>query len=138
MSAEHNRRLVERWVEEAVNGRNLAVLDEIVAEDMVNHEDVSGLPGRAGFRATMERMQEMLPDQRMEPIDIIATDDTVVVRLYWIGTPRDQMMGRPVNGATFKVTHHHTFRVKDGKLAEHWANRDDLGMWRQLGYALTM
>jgi predicted SnoaL-like aldol condensation-catalyzing enzyme len=27
----------------------------------------------------------------------------------------------------------HWFRVVDGKLAEHWAVRDDLGMLRQLG-----
>jgi predicted ester cyclase len=27
----------------------------------------------------------------------------------------------------------HMFRVTDGKISEHWAVRDDLGMMQQLG-----
>jgi predicted SnoaL-like aldol condensation-catalyzing enzyme len=27
---------------------------------------------------------------------------------------------------------HHTFRLVNGKVAEHWANRDDLGFLRQV------
>jgi len=27
----------------------------------------------------------------------------------------------------------HMFRLRDGKIAEHWAVRDDLGMMQQLG-----
>jgi len=32
------------------------------------------------------------------------------------------------------VTQSHWFRVDDGKIIEHWANRDDLGMAKQLGW----
>ncbi len=28
----------------------------------------------------------------------------------------------------------HGFRIEDGQITEHWANRDDLGMARQLGW----
>lgn len=28
--------------------------------------------------------------------------------------------------------HHHTFRLVDGRIAEHWANCDDLGVLRRL------
>ena len=31
------------------------------------------------------------------------------------------------------VRHVHLYRVADGKIAEHWAVRDDLGMLLQLG-----
>jgi hypothetical protein len=40
----------------------------------------------------------------------------------------------PPRGRTFTVTQTHWFRMKDGKVAEHWANRDDLGMGQQLGW----
>ncbi|MFD4431387.1 ester cyclase [Nocardia sp. NPDC058497] len=40
----------------------------------------------------------------------------------------------PATGKTFAMTESHWFRMRDGKIFEHWANRDDLGMARQLGW----
>jgi predicted ester cyclase len=40
----------------------------------------------------------------------------------------------PPRGRRFAVTQTHWFRVSDGKVAEHWANRDDLAMGEQLGW----
>jgi hypothetical protein len=40
----------------------------------------------------------------------------------------------PPRGRRFAVTQTHWFRMRDGKVAEHWANRDDLGMGQQLGW----
>ena len=40
----------------------------------------------------------------------------------------------PPTNKTFTMTQSHWFRIEDGKIIEHWANRDDLGMARQLGW----
>jgi predicted ester cyclase len=40
----------------------------------------------------------------------------------------------PPTNRTFAMTQSHWFRIEDGKIIEHWANRDDLGMARQLGW----
>ena len=37
-------------------------------------------------------------------------------------------------GKTFAATQSHWFRLADGKIIEHWANRDDLAMAQQLGW----
>jgi hypothetical protein len=37
-------------------------------------------------------------------------------------------------GRTCAVTQSHWFRIEDGKIIEHWANRDDLGMAKQLAW----
>jgi hypothetical protein len=43
------------------------------------------------------------------------------------------LVGVQPTGRTFEVQHIHMYRVLDGKIAEHFANRDDVGMMRQLG-----
>ncbi|MFI6996469.1 ester cyclase [Nocardia sp. NPDC050175] len=40
----------------------------------------------------------------------------------------------PPTGKTFAVTQSHWLRIVDGKVIEHWANRDDLGQAMQLGW----
>jgi predicted ester cyclase len=40
----------------------------------------------------------------------------------------------PPTGKTFAMTQSHWFKMKDGVIIEHWANRDDLGTARQLGW----
>ena len=40
----------------------------------------------------------------------------------------------PPTGKTFAMTQSHWFRMKDGVIIEHWADRDDLGTAKQLGW----
>jgi predicted ester cyclase len=40
----------------------------------------------------------------------------------------------PPTGRPFRATQSHWFRLEDGLIREHWANRDDLGMAKQLGW----
>jgi predicted ester cyclase len=40
----------------------------------------------------------------------------------------------PPTGKTFAITQSHWFRIEDGRIIEHWANRDDMGMAKQLGW----
>jgi len=40
----------------------------------------------------------------------------------------------PPTGRTFSATQSHWFRISGSMIVEHWANRDDLGMARQLGW----
>jgi predicted ester cyclase len=40
----------------------------------------------------------------------------------------------PPTNKTVAMTQSHWFRIEDGTIIEHWANRDDLGMARQAGW----
>ena len=82
------------------------------------------------------------PDWKMEILDIVAEGETVIVRCRVSGTHKG-VASRPVNGGflmkaqptgkRFEVQHIHWYRLRHGKITDHFTNRDDLGMTQQLG-----
>ena len=73
-------------------------------------------------------------DMDYEVEDVFGEGDRVVLRVTLHATHAREFMGRPATGRRFSMSQTHIFRVEDGKVAEHWANRDDAGMMRQLGF----
>ncbi|MGM9473784.1 ester cyclase [Pseudarthrobacter sp. YS3] len=66
--------------------------------------------------------------------DQIAQGDKVVTRLTATGRHERDLPGPlPATGAELRETAVAIHRVADGKIAEHWSNRDDLGLMQQLG-----
>jgi SnoaL-like polyketide cyclase len=82
------------------------------------------------------------PDAKLTTLNSVAEGEWVVVRCTYSGTHRGtsrfpidggMLVGVQPTGRTFEVQHIHMYRVLDGEIAEHFANRDDVGMMRQLG-----
>ncbi|MDP9457844.1 MAG: ester cyclase [Actinomycetota bacterium] len=134
MSAEENKAVIRRLFEEVYNGQNMDVLDELVAEDVVNHSAVAEHQrGIEGFKHVMEWGYALSPDARYELLNIIAEGDMVACRVRVGGTMQGEMFGVPPTGRGFSAEHVHWHRVEGGKLVERWAVRDDLGTLIQLG-----
>ena len=68
-------------------------------------------------------------------IEAIASEgDVVAARVLTEGTDLGKLNGVvPPTGKHFSARQSHWFRVEAGKLAEHWATRDDLTVMLQLG-----
>jgi predicted ester cyclase len=47
------------------------------------------------------------------------------------------LVGVEPTGRHFEVQHIHMLRIGGGKIVDHYANRDDLGMMQQLGLLPT-
>jgi predicted ester cyclase len=101
--------------------------------------------GREGIRRGIEDILATFPDWHMEIIELIARGDSVVARFTVSGTHRG--VGKlPMNGGMlvgvqptekhFSVEHIHWMRLRNGKIVEHTATRNDIGMMRQLGLLL--
>ncbi len=89
MSAEKNKAVILRLFEEVYNGHDLDVLDELVAEDVVNHSATDEHKhGLEGFRHVMEWGAALMPDGRYELLDTIAEGDMVACRVRVSGTMR--------------------------------------------------
>ncbi len=134
MSAEDNKTLIRRLVDEVYNEGNLDVVDELVAPDVFNHAAVpEHQHGIAGFRHLIEWVREFSSDVHYDIDDIIAEGDKVAVRMTQSGTHTGTVRGIPPTGKSFSAEYVHWFRLADGKVAELWALTDHLSRLQQLG-----
>jgi predicted ester cyclase len=135
MSAEENKALVRRFYEE-VDAGNLAAMDDLVAEDYVNHHPPP-FPGLSGGREGLKQAFQIFWDAtpgRHEIEDQIADGDKVVTRLTAHGRHEGALPGPiPPTGKEIHMSAVAIHRIANGKLAEHWSGTDELGLLVQLG-----
>lgn len=136
-----NKILVRRHFEELWNERNLDACDDLMAEAFDEHAAAPFAPsppgkvhGPSAMRGTIQWLVSQFPDIHMEIESIVAEGDLVAARILATGTNLGTGAdGRPPTGKSFAARQSHWFRVADGRLAEHWATRDDLSTMLQLG-----
>lgn len=134
--SEANRALVQRFYDEVISGGNMAALDELVADDFIEHGAPSSLPpGREGFRLFVGGLRSAFPDFRWTVDDLIVAGDKVVARGRGRGTHQGEFMGVPGTGKPAEWTAIHIFRVADGRLRERWAELDVTGLAERLSAA---
>jgi predicted ester cyclase len=113
------------------------------AADWVEDAQTFGRPTmRTGVQRVLEDIFVTFPDWHMEIQSIVADGDTVVVHSKVSGTHRGvgklavnggMLVGVQPTGKHFEVSAVHWYKLRDGKLAEGFGVRDDLGMMQQLG-----
>ena len=110
------------------------VLDDLVATDMVNH--AAGPQGRDGLKAILRTIEADLGPTELEQHHLVVEGDLVAQHVTLHGTHRASSMpllaDTPATGRPALWTFIHIWRVADGKLVEHWACRDDMGLRVQL------
>ncbi len=131
--SEDVKSLVRRFYAE-VSAGNFDVIDEVVADDMIEHEEFPGIePGKPGVRQFFTLFRGAFPDMRMDAHEIIVDGDLLCVRGSMSGTHEGEFMGLPPTGRRFEVDGFDMLRVRDGQFAEHWGLFDSLTMMQQLG-----
>jgi steroid delta-isomerase-like uncharacterized protein len=135
MSTEENKALDRRLVEEGFSKGNIAVLDELIDKNCVDHSLAPlGLPkGLAGVKQFFTMFRTAFPDLHYTIEDVVAEGDKVVTRATWTGTQRGEFMGMPATNKQVTVSGIDIARWVNGKAVEHWAVQDMLGMMQQLG-----
>ena len=132
---EANKQVVRRFYDELWNRGNLDVADQLVAADYVRHDLRPGdaPPGPAGQKAVAAKFRAAFPDVRLELEALVAEDDVVVARWTMFGTHTGAWGDVAATSQEVRFTGVNFFRIADGKIAEIWNVRDDLGLREQLG-----
>jgi predicted ester cyclase len=132
--SEENKQLVRRFYEEIDKG-NLSVIDELVAENYMDHNPppFPGLPtGKEGVKQAFKIFREATPGHHHIE-DQIAEGDKVVTRLTSYGKHEGDLPGAPRTGNDLKMTSITIHRFANGKLVEKWSEKDMTGFLKQIG-----
>lgn len=125
-------------------------LDGNVTADYFNHRcadepmDTRGR-GPEALKATIRWLHRAFTDMRFEFHEVLVVENRAVARVtlharqHGPFVVHDSPEGRvtdafPSNGRSFAVYQTHWFKLTEGRVAEHDAVRDDLGMAKQLGW----
>jgi predicted ester cyclase len=96
------------------------------AADWAEDAENFGQPiDRSDVASVLEDIFATFPDYHMEIVEMVAAGDAVVVRCNVTGTHRE-------GGARNQIVHINWYTLRDGKIVQRWATRDDFGMMRQL------
>ena len=134
MSTEANKALVRRFYDEVTNGRNVAVLDELLAPNFEGFkvEGTDHGQNREEFKHMITMVLNAFPDHHQTIHDWSAEHDKVVTRWTVQGTYQGEYAGIAPTGKHVKITGMDIFMVARGKIVEVWAEVDMLGVMKQL------
>lgn len=136
---EQNKTLVLRLYEEVFNARNLAIIDEIVSPNFIDHNPEPGFPpDRDGIKQVIIGFRDFFPDNQLTVEDWVVEGDKVVTRVIFRGTHQGEFLGIPPTGKQVMMTGFDIHRIKDGKIVERWGLFDTLMLMQQLGQELKL
>lgn len=133
--AHEPEQVVRRLIEEGFNGGKLDVCDEVVGEDLAEHQEFgpSHAPGAEGVKAVIASLHRAYPDFHLEIEHLAVDGDLVWLHMHGSGTNDGSFMGHPPTGRSMRVDVFDLLRVAGGKIVEHWGVPDRLSALFQLG-----
>jgi predicted ester cyclase len=122
MSAEDNKQLVRRLIDEAVGHHDVDIIGELATGEFAQIA-----------KRWVRPFQSAFPDFEMKIVELIAEGDSVVAHFKCSGTHTGEWLGEPATGRRFEnVDEIYIFHVRDGKLASAFGVEDNLARLRQL------
>jgi predicted ester cyclase len=133
-----NKELLRHYIDDVMNRRNLAAIDEFLAPDQVDHSLPRSLPpNTTGTKRAIELFLKAFPDLHVTIDEVVAEGDRVVARFTSHGTRR-LIASLPSTGRQMTATSYLSARIAGGKIVEQWGLDDQLGVLRQLGVVQVM
>ncbi|MBA3688763.1 MAG: ester cyclase [Chloroflexi bacterium] len=130
MQGDENKALVRRFIAEIFEHGRPESVDELCADDFIGH--TWGNADKEGLKAAMERVAQGLADAKFVIEDEIGEGERVAIRLTASARHVGEFMGMPASGRSYEIGEIHIFRVRDGKVSEHWHQFDTASLMKQL------
>jgi len=125
--------VLRRFLDVVMGSAGAADAYALIAPDCLAH-DTPGGGGPEGVLAFAQHLRTAFPDLSYDVGECVAEGGLATARLTVSGVQRGPLPGSGLAATGRRVTLRqlHMVRVVDGKVAEHWAARDDLALMIQL------
>ena len=144
MEEQLNKRTIREFTRIFKNEHNVDGVGHLFdVQGFVHHFRAPVPPGFEGLRQVGIMMNRAFPDVVVTEEDLIASGDRVIERSAAIATHNGSMLGETPTNARVRWSEIHIYRMKDGKICEHWAEMammellQQIGVLPQLGSAAT-
>jgi steroid delta-isomerase-like uncharacterized protein len=127
-----NAGAVRRLYENYLNENRAELLPSLVSEDVTFHS-VTEERGIASYAALTDGLRIAFHEMHFTLLDLIASDDRVVVRWTMDAKHAGPLAGIPATGKRVQQRGTVIYRLENGRIAEVWAQMDRMGMLQQLG-----
>jgi steroid delta-isomerase-like uncharacterized protein len=134
MSLEANKAVVRRLFDEVINRGDLAVVEELLTEDVafLGRGGKAAIRGIDAFKRVVTTLRTAFADYRFTMHDEIAEGDRVVARFTASGTHVGDYFGIAPTGKQVEYSAVDIFRLEGGKIAEVWSLSDQHDLLQQL------
>jgi steroid delta-isomerase-like uncharacterized protein len=134
MANEQNEQVARRGFD-AFNTGDMSIVDEMTAENAVNHDPAQPdeAQGPEGFKQVIQMYRAAFPDLHIEVDECFSDGDLVCTRWTSSGTNDGELMGLPATGKHTTSSGITIDRIENGKVVESWNQWDNAGLMQQLG-----
>jgi len=130
---ETNKHTIREFTRIFKNEHNVNGVDHLFDKSFVHHFRDPLPAGFEGLRQVGIMMNGAFPDVIVTEEDLIAAGDKVVERSSAVATHAGPLMGKPVTKKRVRWSEIHIYRLKDGKIIEHWAEIAMMELLQQTG-----
>jgi steroid delta-isomerase-like uncharacterized protein len=130
--------LVLDVLERIFNQGDVDAIDTAFHPDAGIHDPGHDMHGPAELRQGLLNLRQVFPDFHFTVLQRIEDGDTVALRYQGEGTHSAEFQGIPATGKHVVYNGMIMIEVRDGRIAEFWAQPDLLGVVRQLGGRMTL
>jgi predicted ester cyclase len=127
--SEQNKQLVQKVYEQALNKRNLDLLNNMVSDE---YTGIAGKKGVEAFKEPIHMILKALPDAQWNIREIIAEGDKVMVRWSVDGTSKGPFASFAASGKKAATEGMGIYTIKNGKIIAVHVLTDRLAFLQQL------
>jgi predicted ester cyclase len=135
MVATSNTDLFRRLIEDGFARGDLAAVDDLVADGVIEHQwgVPPGATGPERIKRLIQGLRNAFPDLSCHIEHVVEDGDLVWGHFRASGTHRGAFLGLEPTGKQMAINVIDICRFADGKVMEHWGVPDRLAVLEQLG-----
>ncbi|WP_222918597.1 alpha/beta fold hydrolase [Natrinema sp. SYSU A 869] len=130
---ESNKQIVRRLLDDVVTEGNIDLIDDLFAEDVLDHTLMGDTRGREPIKERAESLHAAFSDFSATAEKLVAEGDTVALWAIDQGTHDGEFLGIEPTGRGVEYPATAFFQMEDGKIVERWVQPDLFGLMQQLG-----